>query len=119
MIASTAGAPALAGAAELYTAAITAPVNGSMVKSGALSFVDIRGTLSVTTAAGELTAGAFPAAQLLLFKCAAAGGTACGDPASEITAWELTVFMQTLLSFRLNIWGKELFQLIGRFGTFA
>ena len=93
----TAGTPALTGAAELYAASITTPVNGSTVKSGALSFVDVRGTLSVTTAAGELTAAAFPAAQLLLFKCTAAGGTACGDPAASSTGSDMTQASPTVL----------------------
>ena len=94
VLTSTAGVPALTGSAELYTTAISSPVNGSTVKSGALSFVDITGTLGVATAAGELmpTAGAvFPGAQLLLYKCAAAGGAACGDPASSSSSrWDLT-----------------------------
>ena len=80
---SARASPALSGAAELYSTGISAPANGSTVKSGMLSFVDVRGALSVATAAGELpAAAAFPSAQLLLFKCTAAGGAACGDPAS-------------------------------------
>ncbi len=95
VLTATAGVPALRDTAALYTTTISSPVNGSKVRSGALSFVDITGTLNVATATGELPvatgAGAFPTAQLLLYKCTAAGGVACGDPAiASFSRWDLT-----------------------------
>jgi hypothetical protein len=86
VLTAQAGVPVIMGEARLFTTAILAPTNNTTVKRGLLSFVDVRGTLTVTTSTGQLDAGveAFPSAELLLYKCASPAG--CGDPAAKTAA---------------------------------